>query len=126
MNQYNQTLIDSREKFNANMGFAVDQSNVQWRRQVNTADTAVQNETNRVNAQMTFNASQQAMNYLWQKYRDNASFNFQKIENAFSREHAIGLMALEYSYNTQLLDEQEKKDLLKSIGGFIRSWQETN
>ena len=106
MTQFQETTIDSREKFNANMGYAVDQSNVQWRRQINTANTTVQNETNRINTQMAYNASQQAMNFLWQKYRDNATFNFQKIENAFGREHAIGLMALEYSYNQQLLSQQ--------------------
>ena len=124
MLQFQETTIDSREKFNANMGYAVDQSNVQWRRQINTANTTIQNETNRVNAQMMYNATQQAMNFLWQKYRDNATFNFQKIENAFGREHAIGLMALEYSYNKQLLDEEQKKGILKSIGSFIRSWNE--
>lgn len=126
MTQFQETTIDSREKFNANMGYAVDQSNVQWRRQINTANTTVQNETNRINTQMAYNASQQAMNFLWQKYRDNATFNFQKIENAFGREHAIGLMALEYSYNQQLLSQQEKKDLIKTIGGFVRSWNENN
>ena len=126
MTQFQETTIDSREKFNANMGYVVDQSNVQWRRQINTANTTVQNETNRINTQMAYNASQQAMNFLWQKYRDNATFNFQKIENAFGREHAIGLMALEYSYNQQLLSQQEKKDLIKTIGGFVRSWNENN
>ena len=126
MTQFQETTIDSREKFNANMGYAVDQSNVQWRRQINTANTTVQNETNRINTQMAYNASQQAMNFLWQKYRDNATFIFHNIENAFGREHAIGLMALEYSYNQQILSQQEKKDLIKTIGGFVRSWNENN
>ena len=122
MAQYSQTLADSREKFNANMAFAVDQSNVQWRRQVNNGNTAIQNETNRVNAQMVYGASQQAMNFLWQKYRDNASFNFQKIENAFGREHAFGLMAMEFAQNQQLLSEKERASFMKLVGQFISGW----
>ena len=61
--EFNASMQDQREsKFNANMKFAIDQSNAQWRRSVNTANTATQNEVNRINAQNTFNASQTAMN----------------------------------------------------------------
>lgn len=122
MMQYNQSMRDSREKFNRNMSFAIDQSNVQWRRDVNTANTAMQNETNRINVQNQYNASQQAMNQLWQKYRDNASYNFQATENAFNREHQIGMMALEFSYNMQLLSKEKKDRLMQLIGSFISGW----
>ena len=120
--QYNRTMQDAREKFNVNMQFAVDQSNVLWRRETNTADTALQNETNRINTQNSYNASQQAMNQLWQMYRDNATFNYQKTENALNRQEAIGLMALQYSYNQQLLDRQQKDNLQKLVGAFISGW----
>tara|TARA_B100000131_G_scaffold15573_1_gene15874 strand:- start:9918 stop:11300 length:1383 start_codon:yes stop_codon:yes gene_type:complete len=122
MMQYNQSMRDSREKFNKNMSFAIDQSNVQWRRDVNTANTAIQNETNRINVQNQYNASQQAMNQLWQKYRDNASYNFQSLENSNNREHQIGMMALEFAYNMQLLSKEKKDRLFQLIGSFISGW----
>lgn len=122
MLQFNKQIQDSREKFNSSAKFAIDQSNVTWRREVNTANTAVQNETNRINTQNQYNAEQSALNALWQDYRDNASFNFQKTENAINRKHAIGLMALEFSYNQKLLDEQEKTDLIELIGTFASLW----
>ena len=122
LQQFNRQIVDSRDKFDANMKFAIDQSNVVWRREVNTANTAVQNETNRINVQNEFNADQSALNALWQNYRDNASFNFQKAENALNRKHAVGLMALEYSYNKDLLNEQEKGDLIELMGTWVTNW----
>jgi len=119
MKQYNATLKDSRAKFNANMSFAVDQSNVVWRRAVNTANTALQNETNRIDVQNTFTASQTALNSLWQNYRDNASWNFQKGENQLQREHAIGLAALEFANTKELFDMENQQEYAQSIGEFI-------
>ena len=122
MKTYNQSMLDSRERFNATAKFAIDQSNFTWRRDVNTANTATQNEINRINVQNEYNASQNAMNNLWQKYRDNATFNFNKIESGFDRQHAIGLMAIENSYNQDLLNEQEKKDLIGAVAKFVANW----
>jgi len=122
MKQFNKQIEDSRDKFDASAQFAIDQSNVTWKREVNTANTAIQNETNRINVQNQFNAEQTALNALWQDYRDQASFNFQRVENAVNRKHAVGLMALEFSYNQKLLDEQEKTDLIELIGTFVSTW----
>ena len=59
--QFNAAMRDNREKFNANMQHAVDQSNVQWRDR-STLLTLLPKETNRLNAQFLFNASQNALN----------------------------------------------------------------
>jgi hypothetical protein len=115
-------MRDNREKFNANMQYAVDQSNVQWRRQVNTADTAIQNETNRLNAQFVFNASQNALNNLWQKYRDNAAWNFQKTESYLQRQHEIGIMAMEFANSKSLYNQQQKDQLAAGIGNWLALW----
>jgi hypothetical protein len=122
MKSYNQSMKDSRERFNATAKFAIDQSNVTWRRDVNTANTATQNENNRVEVQNQYNASQNAMNNLWQMYRDNATFNFNKTESGLDRQHAIGLMAVENSYNQELLDDQQKKDLIGAVAKFVSTW----
>ena len=113
-------MRDNREKFNANMQYAVDQSNVQWRRQVNTADTAVQNETNRINTQNLFNASQNALNNLWQQYRDDAAWNFQKNESYLQRQHEVGIMAMEFANTKSLYNQQQKDELAAGIGNWLR------
>lgn len=120
--QFNAAMRDNREKFNANMQFAVDQSNVQWRRQVNTADTAVQNETNRINTQNVYNASQNALNNLWQKYRDNAAWNFQKNESYLQRQHEVGIMAMEFANTKSLYNQQQKDELAAGIGNWLALW----
>jgi len=122
MSQFNNTMRDSREKFNNNMQFAIDQSNVQWRGQVNTANTALQNETNRINVQNEFNASQNALNNLWQQYRDNAAWNFQKGESKLQRDHELGVMAMEFANTTSMYDKKQKDDLAMGIGNWLATW----
>jgi len=116
---YNQSMRDSRERFNATAKFAIDQSNVTWRRDVNTANTATQNETNRINVQNEYNASMSALNSLWQMYRDNATFNFQKIESGIDRQHSAALMGMEIAYNNDVLDKQEKMDWIDAVARFV-------
>jgi len=120
--QFNATLRDSRQKFDANMQFAVDQSNVVWRRAINTADTATQNETNRINTQNLFNASQNALSTIWQAYRDNASWNFQKSENQLQRLHELGVMAMEFANTSSLYDKQQKDNMALAVGQWIANW----
>ena len=122
MEQFKIQVADGREKFNANMKFAIDQSNVQWRRQINTANTAVQNETNRINAQNAYNSSQASLNFLWQKMRDNAQFNFTNSESYLQKQHEIGLLAMEFA-NSQSLYNKKQRDLLAlKIGEWVGNW----
>ncbi len=120
--QFNTAMRDNREKFNANMQYAVDQSNVQWRRQVNTADTALQNETNRINTQNQYNASQNALNNLWQRYRDEAAWSLQKTESFLQRQHEVGIMAMEFANSKELYSKQQKDQLAAGIGNWLALW----
>ena len=120
--EFNATVNDQREKFNANMKFAIDQSNAQWRRTINTANTATLNEANRINVQNTFNASQTALNQLWQQYRDNATFNFTASQSELQRKHEAALKALEVSANKEMYSDQQKSDIAKTIIKVIGAW----
>jgi hypothetical protein len=122
MNQFNASMQDARDKFNSNMQYAIDQSNVNWRRQVNTADTAIQNETNRINVQNLFNMNQSALNALWQKYRDNAAWNFQKSESALQRQHEIGIMAMEFANSKETYTQQQKDSIGIGVGNWLATW----
>ena len=119
MYQFNAQMQDSRDKFNANMGFAVDQSNVVWRREINTASTAIQNETNRINTQNLYNASQNALNSLWQQYRDNASWNYQKSENALQRQHDTATNAMQIAAAESAYNQQQKDAMASSLGSWL-------
>ena len=120
--QFNSSMKDAREKFNAQMGFAVDQSNVQWRRTINTAGTTLQNETNRINVQNAYNVNQNALNSLWQKYRDNASWNFQKSESDIQRQHEMGIMAMEFANSKEIYSKEQKDNIATGVGNWLATW----
>jgi len=120
--EFNASMEDQRDKFNANMQFAIDQSNAMWRRQINTANTATLNETNRINAQNAFNASQTALNQLWQKYRDNATFSFTSAESEKQRKHEQALRAMEIAASEKMLDNQQKSTIANNLVKVIANW----
>ncbi len=120
--EFNANMMDQRDKFNANMKFAIDQSNVQWRRQINTANTAVQNETNRINVQNMYNASQTALNQLWQQYRDNATFNFTASESKQARDHEMAIVALEVAATEKAYSDAQKTSIANNVIKVIGNW----
>ena len=93
------------------MGFAIDQNNVKWRRDINTAQTALQNEANRVNVQNQYNMTQAALNQMWLMYRDNAAWNFQKSESQLQRHQEIGMQSMNFSNDKTLYNKQMRDDI---------------
>lgn len=116
--EFNAGLRNQREQFNSNMRLQIDQSNVQWRRQINTANTAAINAANQFNAANLLNVSQNAMNNLWQEWRDVASYSFQAQQNQMDRDTRIALQVLA---NQGQLDAIEAKDpgVFGAIGSLI-------
>ena len=122
MSQFNDSMKDAREKFDTSMGFAIDQSNAVWKRELNTADTALQNETNRINAQNAFSMTATAINALWQKYRDNASWNFNKSESQLQRLHELGVMAMEFANSKETYTQTQMDDLSLGLANWLTDW----
>jgi hypothetical protein len=88
---------------NAQNAQAVEQANVQWRRQANTINTAAQNEANKMSAQMSFNMTQAEQDFLWQKMRDEAGFAQMTGEN--KKERAMQVLSALFG-NTELMDSK--------------------
>ena len=118
---YNVSAKAAREQFNANMRLQIDQSNAVWRRGINTANTAGQNETNRQNAATLLGMNQQALNDLWQLYRDQASWTMKISENREDRAHNASMQASAISNNAQAYDSNFDNFLiLKTIDNIFR------
>ena len=83
--QFNETIDFQREQFNVQNAQAIQQSNVEWRRKANLADTAAQNAVNQQNAQNAFNLSSQAQAFLWQELRDQADYDFRWATDTANR-----------------------------------------
>jgi hypothetical protein len=83
--QFNETVDFQREQFNVQNAQAIQQSNIEWRRKANLADTAAQNAVNQQNAQNAFNLSSQAQAFLWQELRDQADYDFRWATDTANR-----------------------------------------
>jgi len=116
ISQFNAQLEDQRQRFNVENQRLIDQSNVTWRRSVNTANTASINAANQTDAQNLLNISNFALSALWQQWRDEASWINTSSENAKDRAHNVAMAALERETELALLDEEAKGQLNSIIG----------
>ena len=87
----------------------IDQSNTKWRREINTVNTATQNETNRINTQLMYNISGTALNDLWQQYRDNATFLTSVLQSQIYKENMSKLYRHLMYQQIQMLMINNKK-----------------
>ena len=94
IDKFNAAQDFAREQFNVQNETAIAQSNVQWRRQANTADTAAINAVNQQNAQNAFGLTASAQNFLWQEVRDEADFIFKRWDNDQQRKASLMIAAL--------------------------------
>jgi hypothetical protein len=83
-----------RDQWNAANSQAVEQSNILWRRNANTINTAAQNSVNQLNAQMAYNISTAEQSALWQQLRDDATYLRQSYENEEQRKTSLYATAL--------------------------------
>lgn len=94
IDKFNSAQSFAREQFNVQNATAIAQSNIQWRRQANTADTAAINAVNQQNAQNAFGLTSAAQNFLWQELRDEADYIFKRWDNDESRKASLMIAAL--------------------------------
>ena len=116
--RFSAQLEDSRDKFNSNMQAQIDQSNANWRRTINTANTSLINETNRINAQNTLGLSTNAQNQLWQRYRDEASWVLQRAENASQRAHQYAMSAQQNDFDDDMYRQTFRDSTYSEMGKF--------
>ena len=116
INQFNAQLEDQRQRFNVENQRVIDQSNVTWRRSINTANTAAINAANQADAQNLLNISNFALSALWQQWRDEASWINTSSENSKDRAHNVAMAALERETELALLDEESQGALNQIIG----------
>ena len=114
--KFNQSLIDSRDKFNGNLTAQINQSNAVWRRTINTANNATQNEANRINAQNLLGLTNTAQNNLWQAYRDEAQWLIQTTENGLQRAHQAAILSQQQDFQDELYQQSVKDNAFSAIG----------
>jgi hypothetical protein len=114
IDQFNEQLDYNRNQFNTQNSLAIEQSNVAWRRQLNTANTAGVNAVNQANAMNAFNLSNQGLSFIWQEMRDAAKWEYESAQNAQERQTNLAIAAL----GNEAASDQGRADILKTLGGF--------
>ena len=69
-------------------------SNVAWRRQANTINTAAANQVAMKNVELVYNTSSQAQSFLWQQLRDEANYTWQSGEKEEDRKAQLYAQAI--------------------------------
>jgi hypothetical protein len=110
----------AREQFNVQNATAIAQSNVEWRRKANTADTAAENAIAQKNAQNAFQLTAAANNFLWQELRDEADFEFKRWDNDQQRKASLLIAALGNESGVGKQDVWD--DSLRSITSILDNW----
>ncbi len=101
------------------MSQVIDQSNVSWRRTINTANTAEQNRVNQLNSQNLLDMSLSAQNQLWNRYRDEAQWLVNLTDSREARAHQVALQAQANNFDKSMYDDDIKNNIWMSIGGAI-------
>jgi hypothetical protein len=117
INKFNTQIAFNREQWNKQNSQAVEQSNIAWRRQANTINTAAANQVSMQNAMNAFNLNSQSLSFLWQELRDQATFNFQRYENQENRKAELYAQAI--ANEGQSAGDWEKN--INSVGTLIAS-----
>jgi hypothetical protein len=117
--KFNSQVNDSRNKFDAEMSQVIDQSNVTWRRSINTANTAEQNRANQINTQNLLDMSLTAQNQLWNRYRDEATWLVNLAESREARAHQVAMQSQADNFDKSMYDDDIKNNIWMGIGGAI-------
>jgi len=94
LEQFNSSMDQQREMWNSQNAQAIEQSNIEWRRQANTITTAAENASNATAAQQAYNLSTQELANVWQQLRDDASYARTAFENEEQRKTTLYATAL--------------------------------
>ena len=117
--RYFTKINDARERFNISNENLIQQSNAVWRRNINTANTAGQNETNRINALNLLGINQASLDKLWQRYRDEAQWMVEISENAAQRAHNAAILSQTQDFNSEQYEVERESQFFSALGSTV-------
>ena len=118
VSQFNAELQNSRDQFNTKNSILIDQANVTYRREINTANTAMANAELEYNTTNLFNISQNAQNQLLQEYRDGAAYARLNALNESEYQYNLALQSFITDNNLDTASEIAQGSL---VGGVLAS-----
>lgn len=100
--QFNSTLASNRELAYQKNNILIDQANAVYRRQINTANTAIKNAETEYNTNQLFNLQQDAKNKLLQDFKDREYFarTLSRDQKQFDNTLALSSFAFDRNLKT--------------------------
>jgi len=120
--RFNAELRNQRQQFNAKNRLVIDQNNVQWRREVATANTAAVNRANELNAKAILDMGETAMNNLWNYYSDSMEYAWQSAENERDRVNKLAQIKLQGDIKADIEDLKNDYNSSIAFGNLIGSF----
>ena len=119
VSQFNSTLRNTREQFNQKNAILIDQANAVYRRNINTANTALQNAENEFNVRNMFNLTQTARANLLQEQRDQINFARVNSVNEQSFKRQLALASFTFDKNLKLSQDIARGQQRQMILGTV-------
>ena len=113
--QFNANMKNGREQFNVQNQVAIDANNVQWRRDVNTANTATENAAIQFDIQNMLGLQQSALNNVWNHYDTLLNMAYQSEESALDRAVQLALTTLQVDADRRIAEESSTSGLIGDI-----------
>ena len=117
--RYNQKLADARSEFNAKARLQIDQSNIAWRRSINTQNNADQNNANKINAAAILGLTTASQNNLWQQYRDESSWAYNTAENVDQRNFNLAMTILGQQFAADMFSAEVEAGSAAATGALV-------
>ena len=118
VSQFNASMKNNREQFNVANQIAIDASNVQWRRDVNTANTAATNAATQMDVQNAFTLQGSALNNLWNHYDTVLNMAFKAEESKLDRANNLVIASMTAEMQKQIAEAEADAGL---IGGLFEA-----
>ena len=112
-------MKNNREQYEASNEVVIAQSNVTWRREIATEDTAAINRANEINAINTLDISNQAYDNMWNMYGDRAEWAINAYESEADRVSAHTLEVLRQEGNEKAAKYAADAKASSAIGGAV-------
>ena len=119
--QFNAQVQNQRDQFNAQNSLVVAQANAQWRQNVQTINTAAQNEANMMAAQVANGITTAALDQLWQRERDIMDYSFKASESAKERALQIVLADKKYDEYAKARSDAEETAMWATLANIVLS-----
>lgn len=117
LKKFNSELASQREQFQIKNRILIDQANAVYRRQINTANTAIANAESEFNVQNLFNISQNAQANLLQQHRDELNAVRVNAVNDANYHRQLALSSFAYDRDLEAAEEISSTGLLTTILG---------